>query len=126
VYKTPPQRRRRDRGNGGGAATPEELNSSPEKKPMMDLRTGDAAAPPPEPLPPTAGLRFNHNNQHHLAHTQSPNSAYGNSPTLADFKQMAFDAYNQRNNQNVRGRRDLSAFTPRRLIPDRRIRHPMP
>ncbi|KAL6255996.1 hypothetical protein P5V15_013231 [Pogonomyrmex californicus] len=86
VYKTPPQRRKKDR------ATDED--ASPEKRPIvqhgLDL--------PPDPMltdclpTPTINYPQNHVSQH---------SAYNHPPTMADFKQMAMDAYNQRNNQNV-------------------------
>ncbi|XP_029661116.1 hemicentin-1-like [Formica exsecta] len=86
VYKTPPQRRKKDR------ATDE--NASPEKRPIvqhgLDL--------PPDPMLtdclPTPTLNYP---QNHVPQQ----STYNHPPTMADFKQMAMDAYNQRNNQNV-------------------------
>lgn len=86
VYKTPPQRRKKDR------ATDED--ASPEKRPIvqhgLDL--------PPDPMLtdclPTPTINYP---QNHV----SQQSAYNHPPTMADFKQMAMDAYNQRNNQNV-------------------------
>lgn len=86
VYKTPPQRRKKDR------ATDEDV--SPEKRPIvqhgLDL--------PPDPMLtdclPTPTINYP---QNHV----SQQSAYNHPPTMADFKQMAMDAYNQRNNQNV-------------------------
>ncbi|KYM77196.1 hypothetical protein ALC53_12491 [Atta colombica] len=86
VYKTPPQRRKKDR------ATDED--ASPEKRPIvqhgLDL--------PPDPMLtdclPTPTINYP---QNHV----SQQSAYNHPPTMADFKQMAMDAYNQRNNQNI-------------------------
>ncbi|KAL6432586.1 hypothetical protein ACFW04_006862 [Cataglyphis niger] len=86
VYKTPPQRRKKDR------ATDE--SASPEKRPIvqhsLDL--------PPDPMLtdclPTPTLNYP---QNHVPQQ----STYNHPPTMADFKQMAMDAYNQRNNQNV-------------------------
>ncbi|XP_024892513.1 hemicentin-2-like isoform X1 [Temnothorax curvispinosus] len=86
VYKTPPQRKKKDR------ATDEDV--SPEKRPIvqhgLDL--------PPDPMLtdclPTPTINYP---QNHV----SQQSAYNHPPTMADFKQMAMDAYNQRNNQNV-------------------------
>ncbi|XP_029174221.1 hemicentin-2-like [Nylanderia fulva] len=86
VYKTPPQRRKKDR------ATDE--NASPEKRPIvqhgLDL--------PPDPMLtdclPTPTLNYP---QNHVPQQ----STYNHPPTMADFKQMAMDAYNQRNHQNV-------------------------
>ncbi|KYN16102.1 hypothetical protein ALC57_11627 [Trachymyrmex cornetzi] len=86
VYKTPPQRRKKDR------ATDED--ASPEKRPIvqhgLDL--------PPDPILtdclPTPTINYP---QNHV----SQQSAYNHPPTMADFKQMAMDAYNQRNNQNI-------------------------
>ncbi|XP_014475211.1 PREDICTED: hemicentin-2-like [Dinoponera quadriceps] len=86
VYKTPPQRRKKDR------ATDED--TSPEKRPIvqhgLDL--------PPDPMLtdclPTPTINYS---QNHV----SQQSTYNHPPTMADFKQMAMDAYNQRNNQNI-------------------------
>ncbi|XP_070169950.1 neural cell adhesion molecule 1 [Polyergus mexicanus] len=86
VYKTPPQRRKKDR------AVDE--NASPEKRPIVqhDLDL------PPDPMLtdclPTPTLNYP---QNHVPQQ----STYNHPPTMADFKQMAMDAYNQRNNQNV-------------------------
>ncbi|XP_058796663.1 protein turtle-like isoform X2 [Phymastichus coffea] len=99
VYKTPPQRRRiRER---NGAASP--VDEEPDKKDLQE----EALLAEHSPAP-TIRFAQNHHQQlppqlpHHLiAQATSPSSLYGNSPTLADFKQMAFEAYNQRNNQNV-------------------------
>ncbi|XP_033228472.1 neural cell adhesion molecule 2-like [Belonocnema kinseyi] len=84
-YKTPPQRRRK------GLSTDDA--TSPEKKPIVrstmdlqqDLRLDDSS-----PMP-TINFTQNHVQQ----------NAYTHPPTMADFKQMAMDAYNQRNNHNV-------------------------
>ncbi|XP_029055786.1 neural cell adhesion molecule 2 isoform X1 [Osmia lignaria lignaria] len=86
IYKTPPQRRKKDR------VTDEAI--SPEKRPIvqhgLDL--------PPDPMLtdclPTPTISYP---QNHVSQTNT----YSNPPTMADFKQMAMDAYNQRNNQNV-------------------------
>jgi len=81
VYKTPPQRRKKERTE----------DVSPEKRPIvLDL--------PPDPMLtdclPTPAINYP---QNHV----SQQSTYNHPPTMADFKQMAMDAYNQRNNQNV-------------------------
>ncbi|CAK9807697.1 Hmcn1 [Anthophora plagiata] len=86
IYKTPPQRRKKDR------STDEAI--SPEKRPIvqhsLDL--------PPDPMLtdclPTPTINYP---QNHVSQVKT----YSNPPTMADFKQMAMDAYNQRNNQNV-------------------------
>ncbi|XP_076164768.1 neural cell adhesion molecule 2 [Ptiloglossa arizonensis] len=86
IYKTPPQRRKKDRVMDDAI--------SPEKRPIvqhgLDL--------PPEPILsdclPTPTMNYV---QNHL----SQSNTYNHPPTMADFKQMAMDAYNQRNNQNV-------------------------
>ncbi|XP_043581853.1 hemicentin-2-like isoform X1 [Bombus pyrosoma] len=86
IYKTPPQRRKKDR------VMDEAI--SPEKRPIvqhgLDL--------PPDPMLtdclPTPTINYPQN------HVSQANT-YSNPPTMADFKQMAMDAYNQRNNQNV-------------------------
>ncbi|XP_031784662.1 hemicentin-1 [Nasonia vitripennis] len=127
VYKTPPQRRRGLRDRGGGTS-PDELNStSPEKKPMvqrsnLDLRADAALLAEHSPAPT---IRFTQNHSL-LGHQQQQQplvgfpsgGVYGNQPTLADFKQMAFDAYNQRNHQNVyyslqRASKDISSLQQR-------------
>ncbi|KAK1132514.1 hypothetical protein K0M31_013897 [Melipona bicolor] len=89
IYKTPPQRRKKDR------VIDEAI--SPEKRPIvqhgLDL--------PPDPMLtdclPTPTINYPQN------HVSQAN-AYSNPPTMADFKQMAMDAYNQRNNQNIDGK----------------------
>lgn len=86
IYKTPPQRRKKDR------VTDDAI--SPEKRPIvqhgLDL--------PPDPILadclPTTTINYP---QNHV----SQSNTYSHPPTMADFKQMAMDAYNQRNNQNV-------------------------
>ncbi|XP_043482941.1 neural cell adhesion molecule 2-like [Leptopilina heterotoma] len=86
VCKTPPQRRRKDRTTDDA--------TSPEKKPIVrstidlqqDLRLADSS-----PMPT---INFTHN------HVLQP-ILYSQTPTMAEFKQMAMDAYNQRNNHNV-------------------------
>ncbi|KAH0949279.1 hypothetical protein HN011_003074 [Eciton burchellii] len=83
VYKTPPQRRKKERAG--------DEDASPEKRPIvLDL--------PPDSLLtdclPTPTINYP---QNHV----SQQSTYNHPPTMADFKQMAMDAYNQRNNQNV-------------------------
>ncbi|XP_043258018.1 hemicentin-1-like [Colletes gigas] len=86
IYKTPPQRRKKDRVMDDAI--------SPEKRPIvqhgLDL--------PPDPILsdclPTPNINYPQN------HVSQPNT-YNHPPTMADFKQMAMDAYNQRNKQNV-------------------------
>ncbi|XP_003703425.2 neural cell adhesion molecule 1 isoform X1 [Megachile rotundata] len=106
IYKTPPQRRKKDR------VMDEAI--SPEKRPIvqhgLDL--------PPDPMLtdclPTPTISYP---QNHVSQTNT----YNNPPTMADFKQMAMDAYNQRNNQNVyyslqRSSKGLSSM-PQRPVP---------
>ncbi|XP_043801370.1 hemicentin-2-like isoform X4 [Apis laboriosa] len=86
IYKTPPQRRKKDR------VMDEAI--SPEKRPIvqhgLDL--------PPDSLLsdclPTPTINYP---QNHI----SQSNTYSNPPTMADFKQMAMDDYNQRNKQNM-------------------------
>ncbi|CAL7948602.1 unnamed protein product [Xylocopa violacea] len=86
IYKTPPQRRKKDRLVDDAI--------SPEKRPIvqhgLDL--------PPDPMLadclPASNINYPQN------HVSQAN-AYSNSPTMADFKQMAMDDYNKRNKQNV-------------------------
>ncbi|XP_017879880.1 hemicentin-1-like [Ceratina calcarata] len=87
IYKTPPQRRKKDR------AADEAV--SPEKRPIVQQQGLDL--PSDSMLTdclPTSTINYSQN------HVPQPNT-YSNPPTMADFKQMAMDAYNQRNNQNV-------------------------
>ncbi|XP_048507563.1 hemicentin-2-like isoform X2 [Athalia rosae] len=85
IYKTPPQRRRKDLRLGELSITP---NS--EVKPIVQQKLD---------LQPDLRLQDVETNfiQNHTLHQNT----YSQAPTMADFKQMAMDAYNQRNNQNV-------------------------
>ncbi|XP_015585249.1 hemicentin-1 isoform X2 [Cephus cinctus] len=85
VYKTPPQRRRKDRTD----------DASPEKKPIVVQQTLDLQ-PDPRLDDYSSSPMTNYPHNH-----VSQQNAYSHPPTMADFKQMAMDAYNQRNNQNV-------------------------
>ncbi|XP_012285308.1 hemicentin-2 [Orussus abietinus] len=84
VYKTPPQRRRKERGE----------DSSPEKKPIVQPNLDLHPDPRLEDHSTSPTVDYSRN------HIAQPNT-YSHPPTMADFKQMAMDAYNQRNNQNV-------------------------
>lgn len=86
VYKTPPQRRKKDR------ATDE--NTSPEKRPIVQHGLDLPSDPMLTDCLPTPTLNYP---QNHVPQQ----STYNHPPTMADFKQMAMDAYNQRNHQNV-------------------------
>ncbi|KZC06717.1 Neural cell adhesion molecule 2 [Dufourea novaeangliae] len=103
LYKTPPQRRKKDR------VTDDAI--SPEKRPIVE----HGLDLPPDPIlsdclpTPTINYQPNHIPQ---------SNTYNHAPTMADFKQMAMDAYNQRNNQNVyyslqRSRKGLSSMPQR-------------
>uniref|UniRef100_A0ABD2X1F1 Uncharacterized protein n=1 Tax=Trichogramma kaykai TaxID=54128 RepID=A0ABD2X1F1_9HYME len=105
VYKTPPQRRRRVV-EGSCATTTDESSISPEKRPMIMQHqpTSDAALLVLPEAAPT--IRQQLGPLPTLQPLHSPHQQFGglgfsaNQPTLADFKQMAFEAYNQRNNHN--------------------------
>jgi len=83
VYKTPPQRRKKERAG--------DEDASPEKRPIVLDLPPDSLLTDCLPMP-TINYPQNHVSQQ---------STYNHPPTMADFKQMAMDAYNQRNNQNV-------------------------
>ncbi|KAK0081847.1 hypothetical protein PV325_011469 [Microctonus aethiopoides] len=87
VYKTPPSRRTKDR---------DEIDDDilSEKKPIVESNLNihcESRLMDSSTLPT---INYSHN---HLAE----DNTYTHPPTMADFKQMAMDAYNQRNNQNV-------------------------
>ncbi|XP_046821849.1 hemicentin-1 isoform X1 [Vespa crabro] len=86
VYKTPPQRRKKDR------VTDETI--SPEKRPIVQHGLDLPSDPVLADCLSTPAINYP---QNHVTHQ----TIYGHQPTMADFKQMAMDAYNQRNNQNV-------------------------
>ncbi|XP_067207984.1 neural cell adhesion molecule 1-like isoform X4 [Linepithema humile] len=86
VYKTPPQRKKKDR------ATDED--TSPEKRPIVQHGLDLPSDPMLTDCLPTPTINYP---QNHV----SQQSTYSHPPTMADFKQMAMDAYNQRNNQNI-------------------------
>ncbi|XP_020300402.1 hemicentin-2-like [Pseudomyrmex gracilis] len=86
VYKTTPQRRKKDR------ATDEDV--SPEKRPIVQHGLDLPSDPMLTNCLPTPTINYS---QNHV----SQQSTYNNPPTMADFKQMAMDAYNQRNYHNV-------------------------
>ncbi|XP_066601874.1 neural cell adhesion molecule 1 [Prorops nasuta] len=95
VYRTPPQRRKKEQYQqhvGGVGGVLQEV-TSPEKKPFVRHQLDLSPDPMLTDCLPTPTLDFaqNHQQRQDFAHP----------PTLADFKQMAMDAYNQRNNQNV-------------------------
>ncbi|XP_014205772.1 nephrin-like [Copidosoma floridanum] len=109
-YKTPPQRRRARANNNGSVASPsDEPSSSPEMKPMVQRSNlelqhagvsgalGEADLMN-EPLSARTYVAPNHfYNKPGLAQL----AGYTNSPTIDDFKQMAFNAYQRNHNQNV-------------------------
>lgn len=87
VYKTPPSRRTKDH---------DEIDDDilSEKKPIIESNLNihcESRLMDSSTLPT---INYSHN---HLAE----DNTYTHPPTMADFKQMAMDAYNQRNNQNV-------------------------
>ncbi|XP_015518297.1 hemicentin-1 isoform X3 [Neodiprion lecontei] len=84
IYKTPPQRRRKDLRLG---------DVLPDEKPTVQRKVDL------QPDPRLAEIDSNFLQNHH--HTLHHQNTYTQPPTMADFKQMAMDAYNQRNNQNV-------------------------
>ncbi|XP_015190919.1 PREDICTED: hemicentin-1 [Polistes dominula] len=86
VYKTPPQRRKKDR------VTDEA--TSPEKRPIVQHGLDLPSDPVLADCLSTSAINYSHN---HVPHQ----TIFSHQPTMADFKQMAMEAYNQRNNQNV-------------------------
>ncbi|XP_043272745.1 hemicentin-1 [Venturia canescens] len=86
VYKTPPQRRRKDQCMEDATAL--------EKKPIVQSSLDLHPDPRLVDCSPSPTLNYSQNH----AVQQNP---YVHPPTMADFKQMAMDAYNQRNHQNV-------------------------
>ncbi|XP_078038283.1 neural cell adhesion molecule 1 [Augochlora pura] len=86
IYKTPPQRRKKDR------ATDESI--SPEKRPIVQHGLDLPSDPILSDCLPTPTINYP---QNHIPQSNT----YNHTPTMADFKQIAMDAYNQRNNQNV-------------------------
>ncbi|XP_076645161.1 neural cell adhesion molecule 1 [Halictus rubicundus] len=86
IYKTPPQRRKKDR------ATDDAI--SPEKRPIVQHGLDLPSDPILSDCLPTPTINYP---QNHIPQSNT----YNHVPTMADFKQIAMDAYNQRNNQNV-------------------------
>ncbi|XP_033322506.1 protein turtle homolog A isoform X1 [Megalopta genalis] len=86
IYKTPPQRRKKDR------ATDDSI--SPEKRPIVQHGLDLPSDPILSDCLPTPTINYP---QNHIPQSNT----YNHTPTMADFKQIAMDAYNQRNNQNV-------------------------
>lgn len=87
MYKTPPQRRKKDR--------PSDEDTSPEKRPIVQQGLDLPADPMLTDCLPKPIINYPQN------HVSPQTTTYNHPPTMADFKQMAMDAYNQRNNQNV-------------------------
>nr|XP_031831154.1 hemicentin-1-like isoform X2 [Nomia melanderi] len=86
IYKTPPQRRKKDRVIDDAI--------SPEKRPIVQHGLDLPSDPILSDCLPTPTINYP---QNHIPQSNT----YNHAPTMADFKQMAMDAYNQRNNQNV-------------------------
>ncbi|XP_063984643.1 hemicentin-2-like isoform X1 [Diachasmimorpha longicaudata] len=88
VYKTPPQRRRKERDMDDG--------TSLEKKPIVEASMDIHCDTDVRLMDGSLSSTINYP-QNHVVHQNT----YSQAPTMADFKQMAMDAYNQRNHQNV-------------------------
>lgn len=67
---------------------------SPEKTPIIQSNTDVQAEQRLIHTTPSQTINYSANHM-----TQQ--NTYSQPPTMADFKQMAMDAYNQRNHQNV-------------------------